>query len=101
MLAAGLIDWIMPMAPPGATWGALIGGILSLLLFQFGTRGSSDADRDIIAVVGHSIDDIMIGAAETSYFVDSVKKKIHEDVEIAVRIAASAGEIATSTEQIA
>lgn len=100
VLAAGLIDWIAGGAL-GATWGALIGGILSLLLFQFGTRGSGDADRDIIAVVGHSIDDIMIGAAETSYFVDSVKKKIHEDVETAVRIAASAGEIATSTEQIA
>ena len=52
-------------------------------------------------VVGHSIDDIMIGAAETSYFVDSVKKKIDKDVEIASGVVAQSETVARSTRQIA
>jgi methyl-accepting chemotaxis protein len=85
----------------GPSGGALLGSAVALGLFQLRRRATGNEDRDIIALVGHSIDDIMIGAAETSYFVDSVKKKIHDDVQIAVQIADRAGEIAHSTEQIA
>jgi len=100
VLGAKLID-LLAGGALGAVWAAAIASALCLIVFQFAGRGEGDADRKIIAVVGHSIDDIMIGAAETSYFVDSVKKKIHDDVQTAVRIAASADAIASSTEQIA
>lgn len=85
----------------GPLTAACLSSAVSLAVWHVCRRDNNNEDRKIIALVGHSIDDIMIGAAETSYFVDSVKKKIHDDVQIAVRIADSAGEIARSTEHIA
>jgi len=99
VLAAALADWLAGGAL-GARWGGALASLTALALFQLSLRGDA-GERQIIAHVGAAIDDIMIGAAETSYFVDSVKKKIHDDVQTAVRIAASARDIATSTEQIA
>ncbi|HEY0063947.1 MAG TPA: methyl-accepting chemotaxis protein [Telluria sp.] len=95
-----LINWLAGGAL-GAGWSAVIAAAVSLTLFQLASRGQGNDDRQILAVVGHSIDDIMIGAAETSYFVDSVKKKMHDDVQITVRIAGSAADVADSTAQIA
>lgn len=43
----------------------------------------------------------MIGAAETSYFVDSIKKKVDHDLEITQDIAARSGQTAQATEKIA
>ncbi len=51
--------------------------------------------------VGKAIDAIMIGAAETSYFVDSVKQKVELDVQTASDIADSSGQNAVMTEKIA
>ncbi len=51
--------------------------------------------------VGEEIDAIMIGAAETSYFVDSVKTKIGQDVETANGIVASSAQNARTTVQVA
>ncbi|SHH44752.1 methyl-accepting chemotaxis protein [Massilia sp. CF038] len=95
-----LINWISG-GTLGPGWSALLASTLSLIVFLFTSSDRGGEDRQILAVVGHSIDDIMIGAAETSYFVDSVKKKMHDDVQITVRIAGSASEVADSTVQIA
>src|SRR5471032_2043940 len=52
-------------------------------------------------MVGEEIDAVMIVAAETSYFVDSVKKKIELDVQTASDIVASSATNASTTERIA
>ncbi|RQO38663.1 chemotaxis protein [Herminiimonas sp. KBW02] len=51
--------------------------------------------------VGGEIDHIMIGAAETSFFVDSIKNKIAQDVQTANGIVAGSEQNASTTEQIA
>lgn len=51
--------------------------------------------------IGDEIDHLMIGAAETSYFVDSIGKKVDRDLEIIQEIAVHAEQTAATTEQIA
>lgn len=84
-----------PIASP------VIAAVACVALMLVWPRSGNDGSAQFIGIVGQSIDDIMIGAAETSWFVDSLKKKIHDDVAIAVEVADSAGAIAQSTERIA
>lgn len=82
--------------------GALLGGVITLACLLLWGDGSRDGKmQQFTDLVGHSIDDIMIGAAETSFFVDSVKKKIEKDVQTASVIVTQAQHVADSTEQIA
>jgi len=87
---------------PGA-WAGVAASALALLvaagLRQLLRPAASSAQ--LVEQVGNEIDHIMIGAAETSYFVDSIKGKIGKDVEAANSIAASAEENAATTAQIA
>jgi methyl-accepting chemotaxis protein len=78
---------------------AAIGGALIALLA--GRQRGDGALHEFAGTVGKAIDAIMIGAAETSYFVDSVKKKIEQDVKIASDIVASSEQNSRTTEQIA
>ncbi|MFC0135990.1 chemotaxis protein [Massilia eurypsychrophila] len=105
--ASTLIIFLINQAVPGALGpvaAALLASTASLALVRLaGSGNGSEAARSraFIDVVGHAIDDMMIGAAETSYFVDSVKKKVELDVRTAAEVAASAQEVALSTRQIA
>lgn len=97
--AAWLLEALSPglLGPAG---GALLAGGMTLAAVF--TPGDAKADRnDFTDIVGHSIDDIMIGAAETSYFVDSVKKKIEKDVETAKTVVQDAQSVARGTIEIA
>jgi methyl-accepting chemotaxis protein len=105
--AAGsaLLVYLLGLAfgsPLGPVWSAILASLAScaVLFLGRGNNGVEESQR-FIGVVGHAIDDIMIGAAETSYFVDSVKKKIEKDVQTAVAVVTSADEVARSTERIA
>ena len=105
--ASTLVIFLIGQAVPGALGpvaAALLASAASLGLARLagtGDGGEAARSRDFIGVVGHAIDDIMIGAAETSYFVDSVKKKVELDVRTAGEVAASALEVALSTRKIA
>jgi methyl-accepting chemotaxis protein len=81
-----------------AALAALIGAVVSKLA---GRARQDDGLRKFADVVGQAIDDIMIGAAETSYFVDSVKKKVEQDVQTASDIVDSSEQNARTTERIA
>ena len=98
LLVATLFHWLTGGAL-GALAAAGVASFASAAMLLL-TRRADDSDG-FIGLVGRSIDDIMIGAAETSYFVDSVKKQIHDDVQIAVEVAISAQHVAHSTERIA
>ncbi|KFI07182.1 chemotaxis protein [Massilia sp. BSC265] len=94
-----LVETVMP-GLLGPVSGALFTG--SVTLGAVVSAGGAKADRNGFAdVVSQSIDDIMIGAAETSYFVDSVKKKIEKDVETASRVVQDAQRVAHGTIEIA
>ena len=77
--------------------GVLLGMAVFALLRQRGQpQGNQLVDR-----ISGQIDHIMIGAAETSFFVDTIKNKLSKDVDAANRIAASAEQNAATTQQIA
>jgi methyl-accepting chemotaxis protein len=59
------------------------------------------SNRPLAARVMQLVDRIMIGGAETSFFLDTLNKKIHSDATLATRISASTAEIAATTAEIA
>ncbi len=92
------------MAPGtlGPLMAAVVASGVTFALLVFAGEGGNDDDvHTFTDLVSHSIDDIMIGAAETSFFVDSVKKKIEKDVQTAGVVVTQSENVARSTEQIA
>ena len=81
---------------------ACVAAVTGAALLAFAGRPRGEPGLHQFAdTVGHAIDAIMIGAAETSYFVDSVKQKVDLDVRTASEIADSSGQNAVMTEKIA
>ncbi|HZG21298.1 MAG TPA: methyl-accepting chemotaxis protein [Herbaspirillum sp.] len=93
--AVGAERWL---AAPMLSVVAVLLGMLGFALVR--GRGQPRGDALVDRISGE-IDHIMIGAAETSFFVDTIKSKISKDVGAADRIAASAEQNAATTEQIA
>ena len=94
-LALGDGAALLYTAAPAALTGALVA-------WWAASRDRDDGGvRRFAQVVGDEIDAIMIGAAETSYFVDSVKKKIELDVGTAGAIVRSSAHNAQTTAAIA
>ncbi|KAF1047603.1 MAG: Methyl-accepting chemotaxis protein McpQ [Herbaspirillum frisingense] len=85
----------------GAPMSACAAVLLGLTGFALAQRRGNPGGAQLVGKVGSEIDHIMIGAAETSFFVDSIKNKISKDVDSANSIAASAEQNAATTEQIA
>jgi len=85
----------------GPLLAALLASAVALGVFHLMSARNDHDQHAFTDVVGHAIDHIMIGAAETSYFVDSVKKKIDRDVQAAIGVVSDAETVASSTEQIA
>ncbi|RJF92786.1 methyl-accepting chemotaxis protein [Noviherbaspirillum saxi] len=80
---------------------AIVAGACSVLaLTSVGCTGNKAA-ADRLRQIGEEIDHMMIGAAETSHFVDSIKKKIEQDVQATNEIVASSRHNAVTTRQIA
>ncbi|MBF8177262.1 MAG: methyl-accepting chemotaxis protein [Burkholderiaceae bacterium] len=85
----------------GLPWLLLIASLLSTSLLLVLRPGGGSKHTDFGNKVGGEIDHIMIGAAETSFFVDSIKNKIAQDVQAANAIVAGSEQNASTTEQIA
>jgi methyl-accepting chemotaxis protein len=99
-LLAALGNWLAGAAlgPVLLATLATAGGLLTLQL----SRKRDDTGNSRLAdIISQELDHIMIGSAETSYFVDSVKKKIDQDVKTTKEIAASSEQNASMTAQIA
>ncbi|MCA1322628.1 methyl-accepting chemotaxis protein [Herbaspirillum sp. alder98] len=84
-----------------APWVGVTAVLVALSCLALLRRRDGGGQAPFIDKVGNEIDHIMIGAAETSFFVDSIKSKIHTDVDAANGIAASAAQNAATTAQIA
>lgn len=96
---AALIGWLAGGAA-GAVTQAGIASIVAVLISSLGRGGKRAADQYIVKM-GDEVDHIMIGGAETSYFVDSIKKKVDQDLQTTEEIVGRAQETALTTEQIA
>ena len=104
MAGAACLVFLLQLGLGGAgpLWPALLAALVGGLVVRLaGRRADDEGLRRFAATVGVAIDDIMIGAAETSYFVDSVKKKVEQDVRIAGDIATSSEQNARATQRIA
>ena len=100
VVVAALLGW---------TAGSLIGPVLltaiacaiAVPVAMFAGRDGSASVEQFVKQMGEEVDRIMIGAAETSYFVDSIKKKMDRDLQTTEEIVGKAGQTAQATEQIA
>jgi methyl-accepting chemotaxis protein len=88
-----------------AAWLALFGAALAatgaVALFALLTRRRGSKGLSRLREMGAEVDQIMIGAAETSYFTDSIRKNVDRDLATTQDIAGRASHIAGSSEQIA
>lgn len=100
-LAGALLEWLISGAASGLV-PAVVSALLAVLVFGLGNkRGAGSAAQQLARQFGTEIDHLMIGAAETSHFVDVIKKKVDLDLKITENIVGSAEETALATEQIA
>jgi methyl-accepting chemotaxis protein len=78
---------------------ASLAGIAAAVLVL--RRRDDDNPLSFSGKVGEEIDHLMIGAAETSYFVDSIRKKVDQDLKTSEDITVRAEQTARNTGQIA
>ncbi|WP_426112771.1 methyl-accepting chemotaxis protein [Massilia sp. PWRC2] len=104
MLAQGVLAAAAPltrfMAALLAGGGAVV-GVAGWALLHGRAHDAINSHGRLFEVVGGSLDAVMIGAAETAFFVDTVKHKIDADVDAVETMVVDAGEVARSTGQIA
>lgn len=74
---------------------------LGMAASAFVLRHGKQAPTAFAQRVGDQIDHLMIGAAQTSYFIDSIGKKVDRDLAVTQEIALHAEQTVTTTEQIA
>jgi methyl-accepting chemotaxis protein len=89
-----------PAAVPAPAWAALATGLATALACRAANRGRHSA-RSMARQLGAPVDHMMIGAAETAFFVSSVNKKLTREAEDLLTISASAVQIAATTEHAA
>ncbi|WP_288392200.1 methyl-accepting chemotaxis protein [uncultured Herbaspirillum sp.] len=99
--ATGVLDMVGAGQWLGAPGASCVAVLLGMVGFAMARRGEQPQAGPLVDKISGQIDHIMIGAAETSFFVDTIKTKIGKDVVAADRIAASAEQNAATTEQIA
>lgn len=96
---AGLIDWMA--AGTSAILLSAAAGLVAAVVCLFAAPRDEQKAAQAIATMSEEIDHIMIGAAETAYFVDSIKKKVDVDLQTTEEITGRAQHTAHATEQIA
>lgn len=97
-----LVHWLAGVAlgPMGLIVIAALAAVMFSTLLHW-LQSNNHENTKLGQKMGEEIDLIMIGSAETSSFVESIKKKIDQDVQVTNEIAAKSEHNARSTEQIA
>lgn len=100
LVSSGLMV-LEPVLGIGSFATALIACLFGIGIAAFSLRRGKDAGELFAERVGQQLDHLMIGAAETSYFVDSIRKKVDQDLAITQDIASRATLTAETTDHIA
>ena len=79
---------------------AALGATAALLVLRRSGAAPS-AGASLAAQIAEHVDRIMIGGAETSFFLDTLKKKISSDLKLANEISSNTETIAHTTEGVA
>ncbi len=99
-VVAALVDWIASGSLGTIVLAAMASGVAGIVAMAM-RRSSNSGLSQVIERMGAELDHIMIGAAETSYFVDLIKKKVDADLQTTEEIVGKAEQTAQTTEQIA
>jgi methyl-accepting chemotaxis protein len=94
------ITWLAGFTLHPILLAAIAAGLGAVIAIPLGRTHAAGDDR-FAGKVLQQLDHIMIGAAETSFFVESVKKKIEQDVQTTSEIVSDSQQNARTTEQIA
>ena len=97
--AAALVGWGSGAAVP--ILPTAIAAAVATAIVLFANRGGDVSSKHVMEQIEDEVDHIMIGAAETAYFVDSIKKKVDHDLHTTEQIVDKAHHTAQATEQIA
>jgi len=106
--AGSLVACLVLVGPKVHGAGAVLFGLVTaalgataalLVLRRPGTAPGAGAS--VAAQIAEHVDRIMIGGAETSFFLDTLKKKISSDLKLANEISSSTEAIAHTTEGVA
>ncbi|WP_089398951.1 methyl-accepting chemotaxis protein [Noviherbaspirillum humi] len=84
-----------------AAVAAIAAAVVTAGMLLYAGRARQRQIDDLFAIMGTEIDHVMIGAAQTAHFVDSIKKMITKDVETTSGIVVSSRQGAATTGQIA
>ena len=76
-------------------------GAAAALLLRRHARSAPTSGTALAAQIAQHVDRIMIGGAETSFFLDTLKKKISSDLKLGNEISISTETIAHTTEGVA
>lgn len=88
-------------ATPQALLPAALAAITALAAWRLWDPYRRRDDTHRLERAGAEVDHIVIGAAETSHFIDAIKKQVDRDLQATEHIAARTADTAQSTEQIA
>lgn len=97
---SALIQWIAGTGVSPLLLAA-VGAVVAVMISLLAGSSNGTGTAHFVEQMGDEVDHIMIGAAETSYFVDSIKKKVDVDLQITEDIVGRAQQTAQTTEQIA
>jgi len=102
LLLTLLLGWLADAAT-GAIWLSVVTALFSATAASWLlTRNATGSNiMEFANTIGKATDQVMIGAAETSYFVDSVKKKMDLDVQTINEVVIGSEQNASTTEKIA
>lgn len=97
---ATLLGWLIGAAIEHLPLTAMA-SISAVVVLMILNGNSANHIKKFANRIGNEIDHIMIGSAETSYFIDSIKKKIDHDMQTTQEIVGRSEQTAQTTEQIA
>jgi len=100
MLLASLVHWLLASSIHALFLSGMASSISVALFLLFSQRQGTNM-KTFAETMGKEADHVTIGAAETSYFIESIKKKIDRDVQTADEIVNSSKQNAATTENIA
>jgi methyl-accepting chemotaxis protein len=99
LLLASFLQY-MAMAP-NIYWMAVLSAVTGALLPSWMFFRSRQTAERFTHAVADRLDQIMIGSAETSFFIDSIKKKISQDVGTSNSVEGIAATVSQSTMDVA
>lgn len=97
LLLVMVLIWVLQRMAISPTGQALLGAVVAMSLPLSAYWRSARSSRQLADTLSHSIDRLMIGTAESAFFMDAIKLKIEKEKEQAGTIAHSASHLVQST----